>query len=418
MALTPDAVSTNEELVETFLDRVYHPHKKQIWAGIVLLFATILALLGFRQYRATRLDDMWSRYRDAAAGFELSAVGENDTAAARKQIDALQLLVRDYPDEPVTPFALQQLAKAQVAVGEFEASLKTLDDLRSRFKDFPLNVLSAEADTDGSHAKSISQQLEDSIKRQRDWTSKRAYVHHWPSDDRMALVETNVGSFWLSFYSDPSEAPKHVESFIAHAKRGDYNGTQVNTVIQSVEGTPERFEAGSKASGLAEKGGVADPGEQDRDEPADTIEAEDARSTIHHEYRVVSAVKMESGESATRFVVVTKRNGLEKLNGDTTPFAAVMDREKSLETIDKIGRSQTYGSNPATKDMAGVFRMRDQPYPAVYIRRVSVFSKEKLEEGHTWDTSRVGKDDAEPWEAGRKAPLPTEFTEKKPEPPK
>lgn len=418
MALTPDAVSTNEELVETFLDRVYHPYKKQIWAGIVLLFALILTYLGFRQYRASRLDDMWNRYREAAMGFELSAVGDMDSAAAHKQIDALNLVVRDYPDEPVTPFALQQLAKAQVAVGDFEAALKTLDELRTRFKDFPLNTLSADADADGAHSKSISQQFEDAVKRERDWVSKRTYVHHWPSDDRMALVETNVGSFWLGFYSDPNEAPKHVESFIGHAKRGDYNGAQVNTIIQSVEGTPERFEAGSKASGLVEHGGVQDPAEQDRDEPTDIIEAEDTRSTIHHEYRVVSAVKMESGESATRFVVVTKRNGLVKLNGDTTPFAAVLEREKSLETIEKIGRSPTYGSNAETKDRAGVFRMRDQPYPAIYVRRVSIFSKEKLEDGHTWDTSRVGKDEAEPWEAGRKSPMPEDFNEKRPEPPK
>jgi cyclophilin family peptidyl-prolyl cis-trans isomerase len=311
---------------------------------------------------------------------------------------------------------MQQLAKAQVAVGEYEASLKTLDELRTRFKDFALNTLPAEGAGE-SGTKSISQAFEDAIKRERDWSSKRTYVHHWPSEDRMALVETNAGSFWLSFYSEPNEAPKHVESFVAHAKRGDYNGTQVNTIIQSAEGAAERFEAGSKASGLTEKGGSADPADQDRDEPTDTIESEDSRATIRHEYRVVSAVKMDSGESSTRFVVVTKRNGLEKLNGETTPFAAVMDREDSLKTIDRIGTAPTYGTSSETKDAAGVYRMRDQPYPAIYIRRVSIFSKEKLEDGHTWDTARVGKTEAEPWEAGRKAPKPDE-AEKKPEPPK
>jgi cyclophilin family peptidyl-prolyl cis-trans isomerase len=405
-------------MVETFLDRVYHPHKKQVWAGIAVLAASIVAFLGFRQYRLSRDDDMWSRYHESLMSFDLDSSRETDTAAARKQIDVLQLLVRDYPDDTVTPFALQQIAKAQVAVGEYEAALKTLDEVRSRFKDFPLNTLSSEPDADAAHAKSIAQQFEDSIKRQRDWTSARTYVHHWPSDDRMALVETNVGSFWMNFYSQPNEAPKHVESFIAHAKHGDYNGTQVYTIIQSVEGTPQQFEAGAKASGLPDHGGVADPGLFDRDEPTDTIEPEDSRSTIHHQYRVVSAAKMESGESATRFVVVTKRNGLQKLNGETTPFAAVMEREKSLDTIEKIGRAPTYGTAPDTKEMAGVFRMRDEPYPAIYIRRVSIFSKEKLEDGHTWDTSRVGKDEPEPWEAGRKAPKPDEFSEKKTEPPK
>ena len=58
MALMPDAVSTNEELVETFLDRVYHPHKKAIWAGIVALFAVVITYLGMRQHDASRRDDM------------------------------------------------------------------------------------------------------------------------------------------------------------------------------------------------------------------------------------------------------------------------------------------------------------------------------------------------------------------------
>lgn len=409
MALTPDAVASNEEMVETFMDRIYEPHKAKIWGSIALLLAAVIAYLALREYRAARLDDMWLRYQEAAQGFELNPVGDSDTAAARKQIDALNLLVQDFPNDSVTPFALQRIAKAQVAIGEYEAALKTLEDLQSRFKDFAMNVLPADSDESG-RPRSLTQRLVDSIQHEKQWAAMHTYVHHWPSEDRKALVETSSGSFWLGFYSEPNEAPQHVAAFIERAKRGDYNGTQVYSLIQNTEGLPEQFACGSRASGLKERGGERDPAAHDRDEPTDTIEPEDSRSTIRHQYRVVSSAKMPSGESATNFVVVTKTTGLEKLNGETTPFAAVLDQEKSLATIDLIGRSSTYSFHPKTKEMQGAFRMRDHPYPAIYIRRVTIWSKEKLEEGHTWDVTRKATNEPEPWEAELGAgPLPDEF---------
>jgi len=414
MALTPDAIPTNEQMVESLADRFYHPHKKQVWIAGAVFFAAIIGYLGMDSFRRTRTDDMWDRYHQAEQMFDLSPFSTPDAAAARKQVDALQLLVKDYPAETVTPFALQQMIKAQVALGEYEGALKTLDDLRHRFKDFPLNTLPADADASG-RARSLGDKLEDTIKRERDWSVKQTYVHHWPSEERTALVETSAGSFWMSFYGGPNEAPKHVESFIQHAKHGDYNGTQVYSLIQSVEGAPERFECGSRASGLAANGGVRDPSDHDRDEPTDTIASEDTRYSVRHVYRVVSAAKMDSGESGMRFVVVAKRDGLSKMNGEFTPFAAVMDREKSLETIDRIGRSPTYNSNPETRESAGTYRMRDHPYPAIYIRRVTIWANEKIEDGHTWDVSRAvaAKGEPEPWEAGLTSPKPEEFNEPK-----
>lgn len=412
MALPPNAVSSDQEMVESFIDRFYHPHKRSIWVGVTLFFAAVIAILAAREYRASRRDDMWSRYREAVGSFELSPVSEPDKTAAAKQVETIQQLIKDYPDDSVTPFALLQLAKAQYATGEFEAALKTIETLKSNFKDFPLNRLPAELHPTGATTPLVKK-LEDAFTSEREWSKKQTYVHHWPSEDRLALVETTAGSMWLGFYSDASEAPQHVAAFVEHAKRGDYNGTQVYSIIQTSEGAPSQFECGSKSSGLADRGGVRDPADHDKDDPTDTIEPEETRSTLHHEYRMVSAAKMDSGESATRFLVVAKRGGLSKLNGETTPFAAVMEREKSLDTLDKIGRSPSYGNNPETKDSPGVYRLRDHPYPPIYIRRVSIFSKEKLEDGHTWDTSRVGKNEAEPWEAGLTAPKPDEFTERK-----
>jgi cyclophilin family peptidyl-prolyl cis-trans isomerase len=409
MALATQGVDASEETITSFLDRVYEPHKRKIWAGIALFSGAVIAYLGMHTYRDRQVDEMWNRYEEAKQALALSPVDQPDPTAAHRQIELLTGLTKDYPNESVTPFALLQLVRAHFALGEYEQAQQVLEKLRSQFKDFPINHLSVQPDASGA-AKPIAQVIEDAIRREKEWSGRHAYVHHWPSDERLALVETTAGSFWLGFYSEAEEAPKHAEAFIARAKRGDYNGRQVYMVLQSVDGKGERFECGSVASGLEDRGGVRDPAAHDRDEPTDTIEAEESRTSIHHEYRVVSAVKMDSGESASRFLVVTKRNGITKLNGETTPFAAVMDREKSLETIDKIGTASTYATHPDTKSASGTFRMRDHPYPPIYIRRVSIWSKEKIETGHAWDTARVATDQPEPWEAGRTAPKPDEFS--------
>jgi cyclophilin family peptidyl-prolyl cis-trans isomerase len=410
MALGSQGVDASEETITSFLDRVYEPHKRKIWSIIALFFVVVVGYLAIRSYRDQQLDEMWNRYEEGKKAYSFDLVGATDSVAARKQIELLSGLTKDYPDASVTPWAMVLIVKAHFALGEYEQAQQTLEKLRSQFKDFPLNNLSVQTEA-SEPAKPFSQVIEDAIRREKDWSGKHAYVHHWPSEDRMALVETTAGSFWLGFYSADGEAPKHVAGFIERAKRGDYNGRQVYRTLQSVDGKPERFECGSVESGLEDRGGVRDPAAHDRDDLKDTIESEETRTTIHHEYRVVSAAKMESGgESASRFLVVAKRNGLAKFNGETTPFAAVMDREKSLETIEKIGQAPTYAANPETKDLSGVFRMRDHPYPAIYIRRVSIWSNEKLEAGHAWDTSRVASNQPEPWEAGRTSPKPDEFS--------
>jgi cyclophilin family peptidyl-prolyl cis-trans isomerase len=415
MSLTPHTIPTNEEMVESLADRFYEPHKKQIWLVTTLLLGGVVAFLGVRSYRESRTDDMWARFHEAASPevYMFNPFAEPNVAGARKQADALQVLVKDYPDDPVTPFALLQLSKAQLGMSDYDGAQKSIEEIQRRFKDFPLNTLPADADGPG---KSLSEKLADSVKREKDWAEAHKYVHHWPPEDRLALVETNVGSFWMSFYSGADEAPKHVESFVQHAKRGDYNGSQVYFVTQTAEGGPLQFDAGSALSNVNSRLYVPDPADHAKDEPTDTIEPEESRYTMRHPYRVVSAAKMDSGESATRFTVVTKKDGLHKLDGEATPFAAVVDREKSLETIDTIGRATTYNSHPDTSKSSGTYRMRDHPYPAIYIRRISVWTKEKIEDGHTWDTSRAaaGKNEPEPWELAKPvtSPKPEEFEKK------
>src|SRR5262245_22471419 len=109
MPLTPDAIPTNEQLRESLIDRIYEPHKKLILGGTVAFFLVVLAVLGAREYQRSRLDEMWTRYYDAANQFDAMPGREPDRAAAQRQIDMLSSVAKDYPDDAVTPFAIQRL---------------------------------------------------------------------------------------------------------------------------------------------------------------------------------------------------------------------------------------------------------------------------------------------------------------------
>ncbi len=415
MPLTPDAIPTNEQVRETLLDRVYHPYKKQLIALGVLAALAIVGFLAFRELRRQHLDEQAARYTDATSAGVLTLNPEVDPEVARKQLESLRALVLEYPDDAITPRALLALVDAHAALGEYEQALERLEQLRTEFKDFSLNTLPADTDPAG-RARSLAQVLETKLRQEREWAKKTTYVHHWPAEDRLALVETTAGSFWVGFYDQATEAPRHVEAFVQRAKAGQYNGTQIYFVRQGPDGSPQAFEAGSTVSKPPDLGGERDPSQHDRDEPADVIEPEDTRFSIRHQYRVVSSALMATGESASRFTVVAKRDGMDSFDGERTPWGAVMEREGSLDVIETIARAPTYGTHSETASSAGAFKMRDHPYPPIHIRRVSIWKDEKIEEGHTWDSSRVSTSDAEPWEASIVAPKPDEFTP--PEPPK
>ncbi len=390
-------VFPEDHVGENFFDVYYHPYKKQLWAAGILIAAVTLTVLGVRHYHKSRLDDQWTRYHDVVSG------GDRGTLDSAQRLRRLQLLTNDYPDDPVTPFALSAMVNTHREAAEFGEAVDALKDLESRFPDFGLNTISSTGKAGGT---SLSKRLQDVMVREADWTAKTKYEHRWPAEDRLALIETSVGNLWVGFYGD--DAPDHVGSFIGHAKAGDYNGTQFYEIRTGTDGAPQLVRAGSRAS--HSEIGTRDPAEHDRDEPLHTQEVEDSRYTVKHKKRVVAAVNMPSGESDQRFTIITAEEGIARYDGDTSPFAAVLDKEGSLDTLDRIARAPTYDTNPKTSEQTGTFRMRDHPYPAVLIRRVSVWKNERLEDGHTWDTSRKASDEPEPWEATRgEDPLPKEF---------
>ncbi|MCG3134297.1 MAG: hypothetical protein HMLKMBBP_01591 [Planctomycetes bacterium] len=384
MALQPSAMPSADEVRETLLDRWYFPYRKQIWAGLLVGAIAVVAILWAKQWQRNDRDNQWNRL----------AVATSQESSA--QLAPLRRLIQEYPAAPVTPWAMQSLIAAQIELGAHDDALATLAELRAKFPDF---VISTES-MDSSATRSLAHQLEESIKSQAAWEKEHAYVHPVPSKAREVLVETTAGDFWLHLYSDLS--PAHVEEFVRRAKSGVYNGTQVYATRVRESATarePLLFEAGSSWSNV--NGGDRfrrDPGDHDRDEPDAVQEPEQSRYRIRHQRGVVSSVMMGSGESMQRFQVILAKSGMSQENGRTTPFAAVADRDGSMDVVDRIGTAPTYGTTDATKDLAGVDRMRDHPYPPIYIRRVSVWASEKLEDGHTWDTKRVRTKDAEPWE--------------------
>ena len=389
-----------DQVDENFFDLYYHPYKKQIW-GIGALFGTVVvAFLAMRQIRQQRLDEQWTRYEDALSIRTPTLPGAADPQQVSREVAQLDELVREHPDEAVAPWALEAEVQAHIAAGQFDDALASLDDLQTQYPDFALNSLAAGAE---EGTKSLADHLRASIESEKEWQAATRYEHTPPSDDRIAIIDTTMGTLQIGLYSE--EAPDHVEAFVERAKSGAYNGTQFYEIRLAADGSPQLVRGGSSAS-KSER----DPALHDRDEPTDTIEPGDSRFTIRHEFGVISSVEMESGESATSFQIVTSQNGLRSLDGRSTPFAAILDRPGCLETLSKIARATTYGTNPDTATADGVFRMRDHPYPPILIRRVAILADEKVEDGHTWDTSRIGTDQAEPWEADLPAaPLPSEF---------
>ncbi len=395
-------VFPEDHVDENFFELWYHPYKKQIWGIGAAVTLAVVGYLAFREIRTGRLDDQWTRYNDSLQVDEVAFPGQADPDKARQQLDGLQRLIRDYPRDAVTPFALMGVANAYGALGQYDDAIQTLDELQSKFPEFVTNTQSATP----SDTTSLTQLLRKKLESEREWTRETTYVHPTPSQSRIACIDTTEGSIWIGFYDEL--APEHVRGFIERAKRGDYNRTQVYEVRAANNGAdPQLIRLGSLASKTERN-----PALHDREELNDTIEAEDARYLVHNWRGVVASVETGTGESATNFQIVTAPVSMERYDGVVTPFAMVLDREGSMATLDKLGRAPTYGTSPETQNEQGVLRMRDHPYPPIYIRRVTIFKDEKAEDGHAFDTTRSGTDEPEPWEADLPpAPKPSEFVE-------
>lgn len=133
-----------------------------------------------------------------------------------------------------------------------------------------------------------------------------------------AIVKTKYGDMDIVFF--PEKAPKHVESFIALAKSGFYNGTIFHRVIP----------------GFMIQGGDPNTKDQNKPEtygqggPSQRLKAE--FNDVPHRRGILSMARTSDPNSAgSQFFIVVKDSNF--LDGQYTVFGEVV---KGMEVADKI----------------------------------------------------------------------------------
>ena len=133
----------------------------------------------------------------------------------------------------------------------------------------------------------------------------------------VAVISTKFGDMVLEFY--PTLAEKHVDSFIAHARNGYFNGTTFHRVIP----------------GFVIQGGDPNSKSEDRSAhgtggPGYTINAE--FSETPHDRGVLSMARSQDPNSAgSQFFIVVKDSHF--LDGQYTAFGRVIS---GMDVADKI----------------------------------------------------------------------------------
>lgn len=133
-----------------------------------------------------------------------------------------------------------------------------------------------------------------------------------------AVINTKLGEMEIKFF--PEKAPKHVESFIALAKSGYYNGTIFHRVIPGfmIQGG----DPNTKDPNKPETYGVGGPSAKLKAEFND----------IPHRRGILSMARTNDPNSAgSQFFVVVKDSNF--LDGQYTVFGEVV---KGMEVADKI----------------------------------------------------------------------------------
>ncbi len=283
----------------------------------------------------------------------------------------------------VVAHALVQRAIRLTREKEFDVALDVLARLDT---DFPESYLTKLPSPDIRF--SVTGALRRWIEVERDWETRNGYKEPELNKDRVALVETSVGAFWIGFY--PELAAEHVENFITLAKSGALNGTSVTSVTGSL------FQFGGEAS-------------KDTDPFNDTPEIEDStiepgagRFKARQERGCISTLAVDGGESANRFAVVTGERAFEIEKRQTVFGRVLNDIYPEWTTLDEIKNAITYAKSPSEEIKANpdYLKIADHPVEFIRILRVTVWSGDKIEDGHDFDVSAVTK----PVDRGDSAP--------------
>jgi peptidyl-prolyl cis-trans isomerase B (cyclophilin B) len=144
------------------------------------------------------------------------------------------------------------------------------------------------------------------------------------SDDKLAVLETNLGTIVIEFFSN--DAPKHVDNFIGLAESGFYDGVLFHRIIPGFMiqgGDPNTIDG--------------DPSTWGTGGPNTSVDAE--FNTIKHNRGIVSMARSADPNSGGSqfFIVHADSNFLDEAY---TVFGRIVTDE-SFETLDKIAAVQT-----------------------------------------------------------------------------
>lgn len=384
--LNPEAIP-DIAVVREDLFQILERRRVAILSGFAVAVLGSLGLLAWVSVGRDREDRLRAEYHaivdDLAQGRTLYSYVGNEAVpqkdAAVDQAKKLEELRVRAAGSGIEPLVLLQLALRHQVAGEDAKALSVLGELRAKFADSPVMAIQAY----DSETSTLVDRLEGISKRRMAFTGGKKTVVPKPDLATVALVETDLGSFKVAFY--PDIAPKHVEAFVAQAKSGGFNGTQVYSVRRG-----EWIELGG-----GDRTRDASPRDDREDDPAVALAPEDAsRLFVKHRRRTVTSVRLLSGDQGDRFAVVLAENRAD-FDASNTPFGELLDDE-SAAVADRIGSAMTY-----SQDAAWVGRKEEKDFPhtpsrPVVIRRVSIWKEGVIAPGHTWDTSRVGTDQPEP----------------------
>ena len=370
----PPKTRTNPEAEESgsrLLEWAAEKRKFIVGAGAVVILL-VLGLVLYAIFKRQAEEKRWANLLEATL---FSPLGSTPTFE--------DILENGGPE--IRAHALYCLAINQVREKDYDGALENLDHLEKSHADSYLNAFPSP-----DLRFSLVGRIRSWIEAEQAWDKEHAYEAPEVDKTSVALIETDMGAFWLGFY--PALAPQHVADFIARAKSGEFNGTSVTKVTE----------------GMVHFGGEAskddDPENDNPESEEDLLPPESARYKVKPDRGAVASLALEGGESPTRFVIVVGSYGFD-IDKKATVFARVLDdRAPARTAVDELKNLETYGNSndPAVKETEFATKLFDHPVKTVRIQRVSIWEGDEIAEGHEWDVTAVKKPAAEP-EAGTEA---------------
>jgi len=358
-----------------------------VLAGLALVIVGSLGLLAYGSVKREKIDtlraDMDAIVDDFTGHRSLYSYSGTEAQpnldVAEEQVKKLEELRVRAAGTEIEPLILLQIAIRYQVLSQDAKAVAAIEEIRRSNQDAPiLKVQSFDSDRD-----SLADRIAGVSKRRMEFTAQHKYVEPKADPARYAIVETDLGTMKFVFYRDI--APKHIETFVAQAKSGGFNGTRLYSARR---GDSIEMGGGNRTRN-------AELRDDREDDPALALAPEDAsRLGVKHRRRMITSVPLLSGDQGDRFAVVLA-DTMPGFDAVRTPFGELLDDE-SAAVADRLGSTLTFGEDATYIDRKEKSDYPNSPSRPVMVRRVSIWKEGAIEAGHSWETVRVNTDQPEP----------------------